>query len=142
MSARLKELQHYPISSDAEIDAAIAFVDSLGLPVQVYPPWANTVRRRNRYIDFFGGPGQWTTHHPAAPAPAQLIYTPRENHNPLAASVVLDVVRPADKQQAMRQLYDDPAFHTESVNQWYAQVTMHFLNITRAESTLFLQKKR
>jgi hypothetical protein len=53
----------------------------------------------------------------------------------------LEVCRPADKQAKIGDIYHNPLLHTEGINQFYAQVAMHFLGITRAETTQFLGKQ-
>ena len=142
-SARLKELQHYPIHTDAQIDEVCAFVESLALGVAaglVYPWWVNTLGKRTRYANQFGTPDEWTVQRPAPPpAEPRLFYTPRNLFGNEAMRI--EVCRPGDKQAEMTYLYNAPLTHTEGRNQWYYMVTMHWLGITRAETTRFLNKQ-
>ena len=143
-STRLRTINNYKFwKSDAGIDSVILYIQH-----HIFPPNLTTQKMRDSFASKFEF--DWICEHALALHPGghvplimKLFYAPHlENDNTNPYSMKLEVVRPGDRQQKMREIYDD---WSKSLgvgkNQFYFQVSSKFLGITRNMTYGFLKSQ-
>jgi len=133
ISTKLRELNNYPEwKTDAGINNVIAYVRSLRGANRVYP--ANTTDKQKRRWD-----AKFSRDFIVVRNGANNVLYYQPTTAGMAFRIRLQVLRPAQRQQAMQDIYDDPQKGLGlGIHLFYFQVVKRYLGITRAEATAFL----
>ena len=142
-STKLRKINQYQCwKTDAGIDSVINY-----LRHHVFPANLTTEKQRDSFANKFDS-GDWIAQHVVALVPGgfvgtKIFYAPRidqDNTNPY--SMKLEVVRPRDRQQKMRLIYQD-LNKSLGVGKaaFFFQVASKYINITRNMSYGFLKSQ-
>ena len=129
-SAELRKLNNYPeFKTTPDINAVMRFIQSNDRD-RAFPPSINTNRKRERYIEKFGGRSGFVVQN------ATLFYKKP------GLQINLEVVYPDQRQQKIQSIYDDITRGLGvGLGQFFQQVSLKYLNIKKEDTDTFLRKQ-
>lgn len=129
-SAELRKLNNYPeFKTRVGINEIMRFIQS-NENNRAFPNRINTNRLRQRYIEKFGGNSGFVVQN------ATLFYIKP------GLSIRLEVVYPEERERKIQSVYDDATRGLGvGLGQFFAQVSLTYLNIKKEDTDAFLRKQ-